>query len=181
MNIFVHDNKTAGEVERLCEAYDATILTAEAVQQIEPIDVHEFFLDKIDLLILEITKPTQETQFVLAQALLAETPLLCLYAKNQTPRQLLEYIRKKRVPRKVKTYAYLEHELPGVIDKFIRRFDPRINAEDDIPSQKFTMRLSPRLEHFIEWSAKQHGESKADAIRRLLTTSMEDDPRYMRD
>lgn len=181
MNIFVHDNKTGGEVEKLCEAYDVAILTEEAVQQIEPIDVHEFFLDSIDLLILEITKPSQETQFVLAQALLAETPLLCLYAKNQTPRQLLEYIRKKRAPRKVKTYAYLEHELPMVIDKFIRRFDPRVNAEDDIPSQKFTMRLSPRLDRYIEWNAKRNSESKADSIRRLLTNSMEEDPTYLRE
>lgn len=178
MRIFVHDNKTEGTIQQLCEQYDVQILNDETVKNTENLDPNVFFLDSVDALILEITKPTHETQFILAQALLAEKPLLCLYGKNQTPRRLIEYIQRKRTPRKVRTYGYMEKELSSLVDTFINRYDPRGQAEDEIPSLKFTMRLSPRNDRYIEWLTAQEQTTKAKVLRRIISAAEQLDDTY---
>lgn len=178
MKIFVHDNKTEGRIADFCLAEGADILSPEIIRNSDPLDAHVFFLDTVDALILEMTKPNQETQFILAQALLAEKPLLCLYGKNQSPRHLLDYIQKKRVARIVKTYGYVERELSTLVADFVRRFDPDLHAEDEIPSVKFTMRISPRIERYVDWLAAESNTNRADVIRRLISSVERQDDTY---
>lgn len=179
MKIYVHDERK-GAVEDVCKQIDS-------LEVLTPTDVRarthvpsgvNFFLDDVDVLVLEITKPTQDIQFILAQAILAEKPTLCLYGKNQAPREILSYIKKRKAPRPLKTFSYTDSTLPRAISQFIAAHDP--NAEkDNIPSIKFTLRLSSRIERYLDWYTQKHDVSKADYIRSLLDDAAEQDTDYM--
>jgi hypothetical protein len=176
MRIYVHDDKTSGEIARLCVAEGAEILTPEEVHKRStmPSDVN-FFLDEVDLLVVEATHPTQQVSFILAQAILAQKPTLCLYAKNQPPRQLLSMIRKRQRPRPIKTFSYTATTLAEAVHLFVTRYNPKSIERDDLPTIKYTLRLSPRIDRYLEWHAQRAKKSKADLLRALLARQAEGD------
>jgi hypothetical protein len=125
-------------------------------------------LDQVDALVIEVTQPTQDIHFILAQSLIAKKPVLCLYAKNQPPRELLAYIREKSLPRPVKTFSYTDSSLADAVQEFVHKHDPRFINESDVPSIKFTLRLTPRIEAYLTRYARSVHMTKADALRDLL-------------
>lgn len=177
MRAYIHDNKTGGIIRDICEDLDIGVLSAADILK-RSLDEHgdaegiprtAFFLNEVDVLVLEVTHPTPEVQFILAQAIIADKPTLCLYAKNQGPKDLLQYIRHKKAPRPIKTFSYVKQSLPTAVEAFLRRHNDALVDYDDAPSIKFTLRLSPRIERFLSWSAGANGISKADVIRELLS------------
>lgn len=169
MRAYVHDEKTDGKLLALCEATGIDILTSDQVRRRKKLpEQYDFFLDQVDVLIMEITKPTQDIHFILAQAILADKPVLCVYAKNQSPRELLRHINKKPAPRPIKTFSYTGNTLGSVVIQFIRTHDPEAREHDEKPSIKFTIRLTPRNERYISWYSERYALPKADAIRKLL-------------
>jgi len=173
MIVYLHDEKTKGVLQRLCIKHGLSVLTPRDVQRRKRSSAkpkHDFFLDEVDLLIFEITRPTQTMQFILAQAILAEKPTLCLYGKNQPPIELLQVIKYRSAPRPIKTFSYTDRNLSSAIAQFIQLNDPESQQHDDAPAIKFTLRLTPRIERYLTQYTKVQKISKADYIRALLTT-----------
>jgi len=180
MRIYVHDERTDGRILQQCLALGVDVLTlAEVRARKSAPKGHEFFLDQVDALVIEITQPTQDIHFIVAQSLLAKKPVLCLYAKNQPPRELLAYIREKSLPRPLKTFSYTDTTLVEAVDQFVRKHDPRFVNQSDIPSIKFTLRLTPRIESYLTWYAKKVGMTKADALRDLLERESRGDTDFL--
>src|SRR3989339_431522 len=169
MKIYLHDTKTHGQLQQLCQSARLSILTPREVKRRKKIPVGvDFFLDEVDLLILEITHPTPDLHFILAQAILADKPTLCVYAKNQSPHTLLSYIKRRPAPRAIKTFSYTEKSLPGGLQHFLELHDKSLRKTDDLASIKFTLRLTPRIDRYLDVCTEKHHKTKADYIRDLL-------------
>ncbi|PIW36615.1 MAG: hypothetical protein COW24_04370 [Candidatus Kerfeldbacteria bacterium CG15_BIG_FIL_POST_REV_8_21_14_020_45_12] len=179
MRIYLHDNKTQGRLERLCKRAGLEVLTHEEVMTRDTMpEGVNFFLDQVDALILEVTNPTQEIYFVLAQAMLTNKPTLCLYAKNQTPQELISYVKRRPAPRPIKTFSYTGATLIRSLTDFLIRQDPDQLEYDDIPSIKYTVRLTPKVDRYLKWISQQKKMNKADFLRDLLTTMAVEDPDF---
>lgn len=169
IRLYVHDERTDGKILQQCLDSGVDVLTlAEVRARKSAPKGHGFFLDQVDALVIEVTQPTQDIHFILAQSLLAKKPVLCLYAKNQPPRELLAYLREKALPRPVKTFSYTEGSLAEAVHEFVHKHDPRFINESDTPSIKFTLRLTPRIEAYLNRYAQKKHMTKADALRTLL-------------
>lgn len=180
MRVYIHDAKTGGKIESICRGLQVKILTEEEVSQRTELPENvDFFLDEVDALIMDVTKPNNQIHFIVAQALLTQKPTLCVYGKNQGPGELLGYIRKQPSPRPIKTYGYTTRTLQEGVERFLINHNPTIYDIDDDPLIKFTMRFSPRLDRYMEWYAGQNGISKARAVRSLLEKYMKKDDRYI--
>lgn len=180
MKAYIHDEKTSGIIAKTCEKIGVDILTPKMVKnrRSAPQGI-DFFLDEVDFLILEITKPTQVMNFILAQAIIAQKSTLCMYAKNQPPRNILSYIKKRSAPRSVKTFSYTERNLSSTVERFVQLHDPRTQEHDDHPSIKFTLRLTPHIERYLSWYSESHDISKADHIREILTQKAKENDQYL--
>jgi hypothetical protein len=179
MRVYIHDELTDGKVLQHCLKMGVDVLTlAEVRARKSAPKGYDFFLDQVDMLIIEMTQPTQDIHFILAQAIIAKKPTLCLYAKNQPPRELLSHIKMKTAPRPLKTFSYSDANLGEAIDQFVRRHDERFSEAFDQPSIKFTLRLSPRMEEYLTWYADERDVTKADALRELLDRQAKRDTRF---
>jgi len=180
MKIFVYDEKTGGVIEEFCRSAGHEVVThTDLVERRRVPARSHFFLDTIDALIMDITKPNQDIQFILAQSILAEKPSLCVYGKNQTPTSLIRYIKKPQTQRRtVRTFSYTKKSLPRGLAYFIRLHDPNAAEREDAATIKFTLRLTPHIEQYLNWLAAAEGESKADCIRHLLEQQVKEDNTY---
>lgn len=179
MILYIHDNKTGGVIEQTCRTLGVEVLTAaDAEKQQADASQVDTFLDRVDAMVLEITKPDQQVQFLLAHAILAQKPTLCLYGKNQPPRELLKYVKKGKPPRPIKTFSYTDGTIERSVANFIITHDPEKQEFDDIPSIKYTLRLTPRIERYLEWYSETHQTTKADRIRELLENAADESDDY---
>ena len=134
-------------------------------------------LEKIDALILEITEPDSQINYLLAQAILLQKSTLCFFKKNNPPRQLLTHLRKKNVPHCIAAKSYVDNNLADVIIAFIKTLKPTVELSN-IPNIKYTLRMTEALENYLNWKAKQTKINKADFIRDNLKKMMEEDEEY---
>ncbi|MFH1426865.1 MAG: hypothetical protein ABIG66_05570 [Candidatus Kerfeldbacteria bacterium] len=88
------------------------------------------------------------------------------------------YIRKQKSPRPIKTYSYTEKTLPRAIANFIVLFDPEQKEHENIPSIKFTLRMTPRTERYLTWLSDKQGMSKADLLRNILENEADADKKF---
>lgn len=170
MRVYVHDEKTNGIIARACKSLGCEVLTLHDVRKRQKDPEYRpehFFLDGVDVMVMEITRPTSDIHFILAQAILRRKPLLCVYAKNQAPRELLSFIKRDDV-QQLKTFSYIEEQLPEAVKIFIKRYDPRFIKEVKSPEIKFTLRLSKYMNEVLEEASIHMQRTKADIIRELL-------------
>lgn len=180
IRVYIHDERTDGKILQQCLRSGVDVLTLAEVRARKSAPKGTgFFLDQVDALVVEITQPTQDIHFILAQSLLAKKPVLCLYAKNQPPRELLVHIKQHANPRPVKTFSYTESSMAEAVDTFIRKHDSRFADANDQPSIKFTLRLTARMEEYLDWYAARHHVTKADALRELLLRQASEDSAFM--
>lgn len=132
------------------------------------------FLDQVDGLALDITDPDQQTTYFLAQAVLQRKPTLCLYRKNQNPRQLLSYLKNKNIPKEIVVNAYTDKTLEKRVNDFLRSLGLEAEKEET-PNIKFTLRITKKIESYLDWKAEHDKANKADYIRRLISDEIKKD------
>jgi hypothetical protein len=181
MRVYMYDERTNGALQALCVSLGIEVITHEDIlskRRAMSSAAPQFFLQEVDLLIIETTQPTQEMQFIIAQALLTQKPTLCLYAKNYPPRELLNFIKQQPQPRSIKTFSYVSQSLPAAVRRFLRMHSDNTNDRDDFATIKYTLRLTPRVDRYLQWRADATHESKADVIRSLLLDLAQSDTTY---
>lgn len=187
MKVFIFDERTAGRIQQLVERAQIQVISphqlygeTEAVQR-PMYDGKQFeSLAMVDILILEITDANPGVNFLLAQAVLQQKPTLCLYQKNHEPRDLLNYLIKKGTPKCITTHAYFAGSLPNQIDRFLSEVSKLPLAIEEIPSIKFTLRLTPQVDRYLDWKAKKIKKTKADLLRDWLRLKIDEDGEYLR-
>jgi hypothetical protein len=179
MKIFLFDEYTNGSLRKTCDHFDGEVFELDPKDMMgSKTEAITYFIDQVDVIIVEMTEPTDMTHFLLAQAILANKPTLCLYRKNMPPRRILNYVRSRKTPRPMKTFSYSSSSLDTAVKHFMRAFNPESEAKDDIPSIKYTLRLTPRIDRYLDWISAQQSRTKADVIRSVLAGVSEDDQDY---
>ncbi|MBU0670654.1 hypothetical protein KKF29_00685 [Patescibacteria group bacterium] len=135
------------------------------------------FLEQVDGLVLEITEADPQINYFLAQAILQRKPTLCLYQKNKVPRQLLVYLNQKNIPKEIVTKAYTEKNLEKIIINFLKPLGIH-EEEREVPSIKFTLRLTDKIEKYLNFKAKEEKINKADYIRNLIQKEIREDKKF---
>lgn len=188
MRVFIFDEQTDGKIEHLVartpiEIISPQILLAETKQAERQswFDGKQFAsLESIDLLILEITGPNTDINFLLAQAILQQKPTLCLYRKNNEPRDLLTYLIQRGTPKCIKPHAYSPGSLANVVDRFLADVTQLPMEMDEVPSIKFTLRMTPKVDRYLDWKAKNLNRTKADVLRDWLRLKMDEDGEFQK-
>lgn len=134
-------------------------------------------LERVDAIILEIAHPAEELLYVLAQAIILRKPTLCLYPTNNIPIDIVQHLSKKTIPTTVKTKSYETSAVGEMVQKFLAQIDQSIVVAD-IPHIKFTLRLTPSLERYLDWLNAQQQINKADFIRQMIKRHLDENTVY---
>lgn len=179
MIIFVFDPTT--NITSLLQQANITIWHYQKVGMVSYQEFASNTLQRVHGLILEITEPTPELHYLLAQAVILNKPTLCLYRKNRPPRDILNHLHKRNIPPSLITKNYTVATMDLVIQNFLHSMDVKITLTET-PTIKFTLRLTPTIEQYLEWLAKQHPAqaNKAEYIRALLKRAALQDVEYQK-
>lgn len=185
MKVFIFDEQTDGRIQQLVEHAQVEVIEPHSLyREVIPIQRPLFdgkafeSLAMVDMLILEITEANPDVNFLLAQGVLQQKPTLCLYRKNREPRDLLNYLIKRGTPKCITTHAYSEKNLANFVERFLAATTLLPNHMEDAPSIKFTLRLTPQVDRYLDWKAKKMNRSKADMLRDWLRLRMDEDADY---
>lgn len=124
-------------------------------------------MDLVDALIIEGSEPHSETGYLLAYAMTQKKPLLHLTLKGKARNNPLETFGKQhRVPSSIMMAHYDTATAEKVLMSFFGRLDGLVLPE--VPNIKFTLRITPSIERYLEWKTQNTDLSKADFLRKLL-------------
>lgn len=127
----------------------------------------ENLLDKMDGLVIEASTADSEIGYLLAYAISQKKPVLYLYEKRIASKGNLLYISKKNTPPFVFIKPYqVESDLQKLVGQFISSIETGERFE--MPTIKFTLRITPRMENYLNWKSRRIGKKKADFLRKMI-------------
>lgn len=171
-------NKGPLDISALLRQANVTVWTS--IQDV-PVHARQDFtfsaLERVNAIILEIGYPSPELNFILAQAIILRIHTLCLYMKGNEPREMLNHLNQPHMTKTLRIKPYTRATIDSSINTFLKGIDRTVHLEDT-PKIKFTLRLTPGLEHYLKWLATQKRVNKADYIRNLLRNDAERNEDY---
>jgi hypothetical protein len=103
----------------------------------------------------------------LAYAIGQKKPLLHLTRKGHNRQNPLDtFTKSHRLPSSLVMAHYDLKSLERIVVQFLERLDGITFAE--VPDIKFTLRITPSIERYLDWKAKNEKISKADYVRKVL-------------
>lgn len=127
-------------------------------------------LEKVDGVIMEASLPNQELGYLLAYAIIQKKPTFCLYTRQAVVRELEKYLGKEQ-PK----FLFFEHYQLNNLEKILIKFLAQIEKPttyDDIPKIKFTLRLSPLIDKYLEWKTHNTKMTKAEFLRQEIKNKL---------
>ena len=135
-------------------------------------------LHKIDGFILDLSEPQQEVGYFIALAVLHGKPCLCLYPRGIRAEWVDFYAQQVRQYKKIVFRPFTRSNFKMLLNTFSDEIRSGFTDKDDIPSLKYTLRISPRIDRYLRWKAAHGDISKADYIRDAIKKMMESDQSY---
>lgn len=123
--------------------------------------------------VLEMTYPNPQTTYLLAQAILQKIPVLGIYQKNNEPREFLSLLKQKKIPNFVCIKSYSRSTISHVLSQFLSIL--KSDSDKNQSNIKFTLRISPRIEQYLQWIARKQNSTKADYLREIVEDYMKQD------
>ncbi len=138
-------------------------------------------LDAVQAIIIEGSAPDPEVGYLLAYAMAQKKPVLLLTQQGRQHRSPLEtFGRRHAVPATVREARYRTEQLERILLSFLSRLGTVTYRE--APAIKFTLRITPSLERYLDWKTRNTSVSKADFVRDvLLHEVLEKDEGYRKD
>ncbi len=136
--------------------------------------------DQIEAVIIEGTHTFSDTIYIIATALAYKKPVLYLMEKGHLIPDQLEYIRKDENLGKnffLRFYKKDKKSIEDVILDFLELLESGNLLQEKV-NIKFTLRISPRTERYLNWKSLGVKKSKARYLRELLDRMMKEDPQY---
>jgi len=149
-----------------------------ADQDLEKIEkTGELVLARIDAVAIEGSVSISESSYLIALALAYKKPILYLLEKGKAiDEHLSELVKNKSIARLLKIEFYQENSLEKVIRDFISATEKGDGRE--LASIKFTLRITAKIERYLNWKTHNTKVSKADFVRDLLEELMAKDENY---
>jgi hypothetical protein len=133
-------------------------------------------LDMMEGIIIEGSTPDPEVGYLLAYALAQKKPILFLTEKGSSGRQILKYLNEKQIPKVCKIRYYNHKNLQWLLAEFVKSIDDRETHE--IPRIKFTLRITPTIEAYLDWKTQNTKLKKADYLRTKINLLIEQDKKF---
>lgn len=135
-------------------------------------------MEKIDIVVLPASDQDPQTAYTIALALSQKKPVLCLLPKGQRLPESYALLKNNRsLAKYLHTCFYTPLNLKEGIYKFLQKIESAERKE--VPSVKFTLRITPSMERYLQWKSKKSGLSKADFLRKAIKESIiEKDTEY---
>jgi hypothetical protein len=97
-----------------------------------------------------------------------------LYQKGTPEKVAYGYLTKKNTPPFIKMQSYATRDLEQVVMDFIKETEAGKGLQER-PTIKFTLRITPQMERYLQWKAKRIKKTKADFLREFLEELMDKD------
>jgi len=137
----------------------------------------EILLDKMDCFVIEASKQDQEIGYLLAYAISQKKPLLYLYQKGTPETVARGYLTKKNTPPNIQIQQYSKKDLEQKVMDFINDVGSGKGIKEK-PTIKFTLRITPTMERYLEWKSKKMKKTKADFLRSFLEEIIQKDEEF---
>lgn len=132
----------------------------------------ENLLNKMDGFVIEATNPDPDVGYVLAHAISQHKPTLYLIKKGSPMGRHLQ-----RLPNTVEIRLYENEAVVEEINSFMRHIEQ--GWGEAIANIKFTLRITPQIERYLQWKNKTKKVTKADFLREhIITDIIENDEEY---
>ena len=129
-------------------------------------------LDHMDLLVLEGGREDSELGFLVAHAIATKKPVLYLYPKGTRP-ALFDHVSIHSLPANIVPAAYQADQVGEVVRRFLEQISGKIFRE--VPHIKFTLRITDRIDQYLQRQAKDAQTTKADFLREQIELLMKRD------
>lgn len=148
----------------------------------ETIAAHEAtaapLLDAMQAIIVEGTTPDLQTGYLLAYAMAQKRPLLYLYNRGEAAPEVLRYLKPQDVAKYIVVATYTPERVESLVADFLKRFgNVKIR---EAPRIKFTLRLTPTIDEFLDFKVRNTKHTKADYLRDQLEKLMEADEEWLK-
>lgn len=136
----------------------------ETYQQLE--QRGQSLLDYVSAIVIEGTVPDPEVGYLLAYAIAQKRPTLLLVEKGHKDATPLKTFGAQRLPSTLVSESYHRAKLEQIVLQFLQGLGDIEYLE--VPSIKFTLRVTPAIEQYLHWKTHNTDLSKADFLRKLL-------------
>lgn len=127
------------------------------------------YMRQADVYVTEITKASVGVGYEISQALSDKKPVLVLIHESEPFKSRATLLGNTS---KLITYTkYQEDELGSIMKSFLD------NAKSSIDT-KFILIISPEIDKYLEWSASERRQHKAQIVRNAIEDTMEKDKEY---
>lgn len=105
--------------------------------------------------------------YVIALSLAQQKPIVFLLPKGAS---LPEAVSALRQDKQISKLIHVKHTSPATLERDMRDVLNTIEQGvlKEIPSIKFTLRITPTIERYLQWKSQQTGLSKADVLREFI-------------
>jgi hypothetical protein len=123
------------------------------------------FLELIDAIIIEGSTTDPEIGYLLAFAIAQKKPALLLLRKHTSVKNPLTTFGQK-VPRNIRVVFYDASN----VEKRVLAFLATIGSfeYEELPTIKFTLRITPQIEEYLDWKTHNTKLTKADFLRKII-------------
>ena len=148
-------------------------------KELEKIDQSgKVLLEYVDGIVIESSVPSTEIGYLIAFALSHAKPILYLTEHGSSLNKELESLGKdKNITKNLKIRYYDILSLEKNISDFVEIISGGKELKE-IPSIKFTLRITPSLEKYLDWKSKKMSQTKAEFLRNLLNDIKKGDRGY---
>lgn len=158
-NIADARTKDGQSLSALLRALGAHVTEAQDLeqQQIGDCDAVLFYGD--------LAQPQQP--YIVALSLAQQKPVIFLYEKGSPIPQTIRLLQEDK---KLSALIHVRHTQPSSLSKDVSDLLGNIEKGPlkEIPSIKFTLRITPTIERYLQWKSQESGLSKADVLREFI-------------
>lgn len=134
--------------------------------------------ENMDGLVIEGPEVVSEVGYLIALALAQQKLILYLLPKGTPlPDQIRDLINDKNLKKLFLLKFYSDKILDSLLLDFIDIIETG-ELRREVPTIKFTLRFTPRVERYLRWKSMKTKLSKADFLRKLVDESIKNDETY---
>ncbi|OGY45769.1 MAG: hypothetical protein A3A24_01985 [Candidatus Buchananbacteria bacterium RIFCSPLOWO2_01_FULL_46_12] len=137
----------------------------------------EVMVEKMDALVIEGSRSLPESGYLIAIALAHGRPILFLTEKGTPANKNIAYLQKDKVTDKLlQIKSYTDSGLNQILVDFLALVEQGEGKE--VPNIKFTLRITSRIERYLQWKTHNTKLSKADYLRNVIEDLIDADESY---
>lgn len=134
-------------------------------------------LERVDVFVFQGEKLDAKASYLIALALAQNKKVLCLLPMPSKPDESLQMlIQNKNLAKNLSVESYASDNLREKLAKFLSSINK--STVRDLFDIKYTLRVSSRINDYLNWKARQEKIKKADWIRDKIQNIITDDEAY---